>query len=719
ARLDAAERELATLGSNFDPFLEYLLQQFAGEMVQRAELGEDGVQLLYRSWVSSGLAREAYSARLMLWSSDGQLEAQLLLGEMQDVGTQRVAAVPAHLQPGFARVNEYHLPEVLRVQQVQDVNQALVSPIDSVRIVTVEVPPRRTLERSTVPFLRSGARRETTLDLVRAYPGTVVAGRTWNPSDNGWRSEAIVRYADGDYHAHLEVRLPRLGVRLARGIMLLALDLGIFGLLWLLGRAARGEHLALRNKWREWRSSFRARVTATLFIFFLVPTAVFGWVAFTALAREVQRATQIVAERAVRTAVVEFGDVAGSLGELASHAGAEVLYFLQGELIAASSPESRELGIYGSWIPAPVFVTLESGEEDAALFNRRIFGDNVVTAYRTLPARSGVLAVPLSLEAGDTRVRQRELAHLILFAAMIGGLLSLTLSVVVGRALTGPINTLQRAAASVGAGNLRVKLPERTADEFGDLYASFNRMVRRLRRARSQQLRSARVLAWGEMARQVAHEIKNPLTPIKLAVQHLRRAYADRRPDFDQVLDHNVDQVLIEIDRLSDIARAFSRYGAPSASSGPLEPVRVDQIVREAITLYRAGDPEVEYREEVDPDLPAAFGRGAELKEVLINLLENARMAVDGGGVIVVGAKQEGPAVEICVRDNGPGIAAELLPRIFEPHFSTRSAGTGLGLAIVRRLVESWGGEVTAESEEGRGTTIRIVLRAASDYLTL
>ncbi len=719
ARLDSAERELSTLGSVPDPFLEYLLGQFAGEMVERGELGEDGVQLLYRSWVSSGLARDAYSARLTLWTLDGEPEAQLVLGEMRDAPPHRSTSVPSFLQPSFARVINGGAAEVIRVPQVQDVNQALVARIDSIHVVTVEVPPRRTLERSTVPFLRAGAPRETTLDLVRARPDTTLKGSTWLPSDQGWRSEAIVHYADGEYHAHMEVRLPSFGVRMARGALLLAFNLTVFGLLWLLGIAARGERLPLRAAWREWRGSFRARVTATLFIFFLVPTTVFGWVAFTALANEVQRATQIVAERAVRTAVVEFNDLAGRLGELAAHAGAEVLYFLQGELVAASSPEARELGIYGAWIPPQVFLSLAGGEEDAAVSSRQIFGDNVVTAYRTLESRSGVLAVPLSLEAGDTRIRQRELAHLILFAAMIGGLLSLSLSVVVGRALTGPINTLQRAAASVGAGNLRVRLPERTGDEFGNLYASFNRMVRRLRRARTQQERSARVLAWGEMARQVAHEIKNPLTPIKLAVQHLRRAYADQRPDFEEVLDRNVDQVLLEIDRLSDIARAFSRYGAPPASTGPIEAVRVDQIVHEAITLYRAGDPEVQYHADIEPHLPAAFGRTAELKEVLINLLENARVALEGGGTIVVAARSEGQNVEILVQDNGPGIATELLERIFEPHFSTRSAGTGLGLAIVRRLVESWGGQVTAESEEGRGTTIRIVLRAASDYLTL
>jgi signal transduction histidine kinase len=145
----------------------------------------------------------------------------------------------------------------------------------------------------------------------------------------------------------------------------------------------------------------------------------------------------------------------------------------------------------------------------------------------------------------------------------------------------------------------------------------------------------------------------------------------------------------------------------------------VGEVVHEAITLYRAGDPEIEYREDVEAELPRVFGRGGELKEVLINLLENARDAVDGDGVITVAARRTGDGVEICVRDNGPGMASDVVSRVFEPHFSTRSTGTGLGLAIVRRLVESWGGEVAAESEEGRGTTIRIVLRAASDYLTL
>lgn len=717
ARLKAAEHDLHTLGATYDPYLEYLLMQFSRQATARAKTGESGYQLLWRSWLTSGLARESYPARITLWSPTGVPEVQLSWNPNESITpTDRPLAIPSYLESAFLRVREFpDSSELMRVQAVADVNQALILSPDSQQILTVEVAPRRSLEQPDLPFLGLNRRVDTHVELVPARYGQRPP-RTWVPSGNGWRSETLVQFADGEYHAHMEVRLPRVGVRVARGMLLLAFNLALFTILWLLGRAARGEHLAVMSGWRNWRGSFRARVTATLFFFFLIPTAVFGWVAFGALTREVTRATQMVAERAVQQAVIEFKDSGGDLHNLATRAGAQVLYYLQGELLGSSSPEARELGVYGAWMPPDVFLTLTRADEDAAVRTRQISGQQVLTAYRTLiPA--GQLAVPMPLESGETAIRQSELAHLILFAALIGGLLSLLLSVVVGRALTVPINRLARAAAQVGSGNLRVHMPENTGDEFGQLYASFNRMVRRLRRARSQEIRTARVLAWGEMARQVAHEIKNPLTPIKLAVQHLRRAYADRRPDYATVLDTNVEQVLLEIDRLSEIARAFSRYGAPALSTGPLEEVRVEQIVHEALTLYRAGDPDVEYQESVQPGIPHALGRAGELKEVLLNLLENARTALDGsGGTINVSARSTELGIELAVTDNGPGIPADFLQRVFEPHFSTRSSGTGLGLAIVRRLVESWGGSVTAESEVGVGTTIRIVLNRANQF---
>jgi two-component system nitrogen regulation sensor histidine kinase NtrY len=226
--------------------------------------------------------------------------------------------------------------------------------------------------------------------------------------------------------------------------------------------------------------------------------------------------------------------------------------------------------------------------------------------------------------------------------------------------------------------------------------------------------RAQRVIAWGEMARQVAHEIKNPLTPIRLGVQHLRRAYG--RPDFDAILEQNVSRILGEIDRLDEIARAFSRYGgAPEARVAP-EPTDLPAIARDVVALETLGEGTIDWSLSVEPDTSSALARGDELREVLLNLFENARLAnARRVRVAVRAALLEGdvPAVAIDVTDDGSGIAADVLPRIFEPHFSTRTSGSGLGLAITRRLVESWGGEVTITSELGRGTTVRVALRIA------
>jgi two-component system nitrogen regulation sensor histidine kinase NtrY len=229
--------------------------------------------------------------------------------------------------------------------------------------------------------------------------------------------------------------------------------------------------------------------------------------------------------------------------------------------------------------------------------------------------------------------------------------------------------------------------------------------------------RAQRVLAWGEMARQVAHEIKNPLTPIRLGVQHLRRARADSRVDFDRVLEHNVNQILTEIDRLDEIARAFSRYGAapnerPSAAS-----VDIARVVREVVSLERMGQEQnLEWR-EVGVDVPIyALARVDELKEVLLNVLENARHA--GSTTVVVSVARDdsngdSARASITVADNGHGIPRDVLSRVFEPHFSTRTSGSGLGLAISRQLVEGWGGTIDIESS-GQGTTVVIRLSPPS-----
>jgi nitrogen fixation/metabolism regulation signal transduction histidine kinase len=217
------------------------------------------------------------------------------------------------------------------------------------------------------------------------------------------------------------------------------------------------------------------------------------------------------------------------------------------------------------------------------------------------------------------------------------------------------------------------------------------------------------VLAWGEMARQVAHEIKNPLTPMRLGMQHLRRARRDPRVNFDQVLDENVTRVLSEIDRLDEIARAFSQYGMVPREQAAAEPVDVAEAVRDVVRLEQLGDTHVTWMAEGAGTVVMAMARATELREVVLNLLENARLA--NARTVTVTLSHDDRAVWIRVADDGDGIDPLVLPRLFEPHFSTRTSGSGLGLAISRRLIESWGGSIAFERAGGRdGTVVCITL---------
>jgi len=224
--------------------------------------------------------------------------------------------------------------------------------------------------------------------------------------------------------------------------------------------------------------------------------------------------------------------------------------------------------------------------------------------------------------------------------------------------------------------------------------------------------RAERVLAWGEMARQIAHEIKNPLTPMRLGMQHLLRARRDGRVDFDVALEENTARVLAEIDRLDEIARAFSRYGTAPVGDAPARAVDVSAVARDVLELERLGTEGPLWEAQVPPEPVMAAARDRELRDVLLNLLENARLANARRIRLSVRALASGGA-EIRVTDDGDGIAPALLERIFEPHFSTRTSGSGLGLAVSRRLIDGWGGTISATCEPGSDTTLVVRLAPA------
>ena len=213
--------------------------------------------------------------------------------------------------------------------------------------------------------------------------------------------------------------------------------------------------------------------------------------------------------------------------------------------------------------------------------------------------------------------------------------------------------------------------------------------------------RAERVLAWGEMARQVAHEIKNPLTPMRLGLQHLRRVYRDRREDFDRTLEETAERMLAEIDRLDTIARAFSRFAAPASDTQPLDRIDLGQVVGEVVQLYRLAEEGCEVELKVEPPAYGA-GRADEVKEVLVNLLENARNA-DARRVLVTVRSGE-----IAVADDGTGHRAgpaspDLRAAVLDDHerIGTRARdreATGGGLG---RLDRDWKRDGAGNDDRG------------------
>jgi signal transduction histidine kinase len=342
-------------------------------------------------------------------------------------------------------------------------------------------------------------------------------------------------------------------------------------------------------------------------------------------------------------------------------------------------------------------------------------------------ALSAVRSVPLSPEQqGALRDHERELRESLLQAKRLGYLASRSAEIVVVAALVGvlffvvvasrvaghlsrqlsrPIDELVGWTDRVGHGlPLPASSHRRGAPEFEVLRQGMREMSRELERGREQALEAERAAAFRETARRVAHELKNPLTPIRFAIERLRRA---AHPE----LDETVDVLATETQRLEDMARSFAQFGR--LPEGPAADVDVAELVRYSARSVGAGVP---VRVDVEEGLPMVRGHHDALARALTNVLLNAVDACQDGGEVAVRAHRAGAGdrdgIVISIEDTGCGIPADRLARIWDPYVTYKRGGTGLGLAIARQTVVAHAGEVDATSTPGQGTRIRFMLPA-------
>jgi nitrogen fixation/metabolism regulation signal transduction histidine kinase len=282
--------------------------------------------------------------------------------------------------------------------------------------------------------------------------------------------------------------------------------------------------------------------------------------------------------------------------------------------------------------------------------------------------------------------------------------------------LTRPVADLAAGAREVAAGNWTATVPVDSNDEIGDLGRAFNQMTHQLTDQRRRLVQVERVAAWRELARRLAHELKNPLFPLQLTVENLQRARQLHPEQFDEVFRESTTTLLAELSQLKTIIGRFSDFAR--MPSPRIERVNLGQFLPPILRLFEPqwcapGHPPIVGRLELAEPGLAVDADPDQLSRALRNLILNAMDALPQGGQIAVRAYRAGGEIAMEVSDTGAGLSKEECERLFTPYYTTKQHGTGLGLAIVQSVVSDHGGRISVESEPGRGATFRIALPAA------
>jgi signal transduction histidine kinase len=330
-----------------------------------------------------------------------------------------------------------------------------------------------------------------------------------------------------------------------------------------------------------------------------------------------------------------------------------------------------------------------------------------------------VLAILL---IGNSRRTYVELMrHIRSAALLVGGggiLLAILLSSWAAARVTRPVEQLAHAAQEVASGNWNARVEVNGEDELAQLAASFNRMTAELLGQQERLVQAERVAAWRELARRLAHELKNPLFPLQLTVENLVRARQQNPEQFEEVFRESSRTLLAEIANLKGIIGRFSEFS--KMPQPQLQRVQVNEVIRGVVQLFQAqleapGRAKISCELQLDPHLEPVAADAELLHRAISNLVLNAMDAMPQGGALTVRTRSEDAKVLIEIADTGLGLTPEECERIFTPYYTSKQHGSGLGLAIVQSVVSDHGGRIRVQSEPGRGTTFVIELPTELD----
>jgi signal transduction histidine kinase len=328
---------------------------------------------------------------------------------------------------------------------------------------------------------------------------------------------------------------------------------------------------------------------------------------------------------------------------------------------------------------------------------------------RATPQLLGVLLV------GSSRRPLIELQRQVISTAMLVGgvgiLVAIVASLWFAARVTRPVVSLAEAARRVAAGDLGAKVDVESSDELGELAAAFNRMTEDLVQQKDRTVQAERVAAWRELARRLAHELKNPLFPLQVTVENLMRAKQKSPEIFEEVFHEGTATLLSEITNLKTIIGRFSEFS--KMPQPQRQPTQVNDVVQSVLRVFNAqlqDKNRISVQTELAERLPEISVDPDLLHRAVQNLVLNAIDAMPEGGKLTIGTARIGDRVEISVSDTGSGLTQEECARLFTPYYTTKQHGTGLGLAIVQSVVSDHGGKISVESIKDKGTNFKIDL---------
>jgi len=389
------------------------------------------------------------------------------------------------------------------------------------------------------------------------------------------------------------------------------------------------------------------------------------------------------------------------------------IYDTNGKLIGTSRAEIFNEGIIGQTMEPIAYNEIVLQKQSEYIHSENIGKLKFLSAYVPFVNMENTLLAYVNLpyfsKENELSNEMTNLIVAVLNIYVLLVLLTFMVTIFISNQIVSPLKLIQKKFGEIKLGKKNEEIIYTGRDEIAGLVAEYNRMVKELARSVELLSKSERESAWREMAKQIAHEIKNPLTPMKLSIQHLHRTWKDDKEHFDEYLSSFTQTLIEQIDNLSFIASEFSNFAKmPKANS---KRINLVEVIKSSISLFSDTEDMNFVFNHFSDEIPVYADRD-QLSRAFINLIKNAIQAIpeSQAGMIKIDIRQLKGKVLISIADNGKGIPPELRSKLFTPSFTTKSSGMGLGLTITKNIIESFRGNITFKTEVNTGTTFFIEL---------